>query len=120
MIKGKKPAFTAVAVEPADSPILSGGKAGAHKIQGIGAGFIPEILNRGIIDEVVTVSNEDAFAMARRLAKEEGILGGISSGAAIWAALEVAKRAENSGKICVVIIPSCGERYLSTPLAEGV
>ena len=120
VIKGKKPAFKAVAVEPADSPVLSGGKAGPHKIQGIGAGFIPEILNEEIIDEVVTVSNEDAFTIARRLAKEEGILGGISSGAAVWAALEVAKRAENSGKMYVVIIPSCGERYLSTPLAEEV
>ncbi len=120
VIKEKKPAFKAVAVEPADSAVLSGGKAGPHKIQGIGAGFIPEILNGEIIDEVVTVSNEDAFTMARRLAKEEGILGGISSGAAVWAALEVAKRAENSGKMYVVIIPSCGERYLSTPLAEEV
>ena len=120
VIKGKKPAFKAVAVEPADSPVLSGGKAGPHKIQGIGAGFIPEILNEEIIDEVVTVSSEDAFTIARRLAKEEGILGGISSGAAVWAALEVAKRAENSGKMYVVIIPSCGERYLSTPLAEEV
>jgi cysteine synthase A len=120
VIKAKKPTFTAVAVEPADSPILSGGKAGPHKIQGIGAGFIPEILNRGIIDEVVAVSNDDAFIMAKKLAKEEGILGGISSGAAVWAALEVAKRPENSGKLLVVVIPSCGERYLSTPLAEEV
>jgi len=120
VIKGKKPAFKAVAVEPAGSAVLSGGKAGSHKIQGIGAGFIPEILNREIIDEVVTVSNEDAFTMARRLAKEEGILGGISSGAAIWAALKVAKRAENSGMMYVVVLPSCGERYLSTPLAEEV
>jgi cysteine synthase A len=120
VIKGKKPAFKAVAVEPADSAVLSGGKAGSHKIQGIGAGFIPEILNGEIIDEVVTVSNEDAFTMARRLAKEEGILGGISSGAAVWAALKVAKRAENSGMMYVVVLPSCGERYLSTPLAEEV
>jgi len=120
VIKGKKPAFKAVAVEPAGSAVLSGGKAGSHKIQGIGAGFIPEILNREIIDEVVTVSNEDAFTMARRLAKEEGILGGISSGAAVWAALKVAKRAENSGMMYVVVLPSCGERYLSTPLAEEV
>lgn len=118
VIKGKKPAVTAVAVEPADSSVLSGGKAGPHKIQGIGAGFIPEILNRDIIDEVVTVSNEDAFTTARRVAKEEGILVGISSGAAVWAALEVAKRAENRGKMLVAIVPSCGERYLSTPLAE--
>ncbi len=120
VIKGKNPAFKAVAVEPADSPVLSGGKAGPHKIQGIGAGFIPDILNREIIDEVVTVSNEDAFTMARRMAKEEGIPVGISSGAAVWAALKVAKRAENSGKLLVVIIPSCGERYLSTALAEEV
>jgi cysteine synthase A len=118
VIKAKKPTFKAVAVEPADSPVLSGGKAGPHKIQGIGAGFVPEILNEGIIDEVVTVSNDDAFAMAKELAKEEGILGGISSGAAVWAALEVAKRKENSGKLLIVVIPSCGERYLSTPLAE--
>jgi cysteine synthase A len=117
VIKGKKPAVTAVAVEPADSPVLSGGKAGSHKIQGIGAGFVPEILNREIIDEVVTVSNEDAFTTARRVAKEEGILVGISSGAAVWAALEVARRTENRGKMLVVIVPSCGERYLSTPLA---
>lgn len=120
VIKAKNPAFKAVAVEPADSPVLSGGKAGPHKIQGIGAGFIPEILNREIIDEIVTVSNENAFTMAKRLVKEEGVLVGISSGAAVWAALEVAKRTENSGKIFVVIIPSCGERYLSTPLAEEV
>jgi cysteine synthase A len=118
VIKAKKPAFKAVAVEPADSPVLSGGKAGPHKIQGIGAGFIPDILNKEIIDEIVTVSNEDAFAMARRMAKEEGIPVGISSGAAVWGALEVANRPENSDRLFVVIIPSCGERYLSTPLAE--
>jgi cysteine synthase A len=118
VIKEKKPSFKAVAVEPADSPVLSGGKAGPHKIQGIGAGFIPEILNREIIDEVVTVSNEEAFSMARKMAREEGIPVGISSGAAVWAAMEVAKRADNRGKLLVVIIPSCGERYLSTPLAE--
>lgn len=120
VIKGKNPAVKAVAVEPADSPVLSGGKAGPHKIQGIGAGFIPDILNREIIDEVVAVSNEDAFTMARRMAKEEGIPVGISSGAAVWASLQVAQRAENSGKLLVVIIPSCGERYLSTALAEDV
>jgi cysteine synthase A len=120
VIKGKNPAFKAVAVEPADSPVLSGGKAGPHKIQGIGAGFIPDILNREIIDEVVAVSNEDAFTMARRMAKEEGIPVGISSGAAVWASLQVAKRAENRGRLLVVIIPSCGERYLSTALAEEV
>jgi cysteine synthase A len=118
VIKEKKPSFKAVAVEPADSPVLSGGKAGPHKIQGIGAGFIPEILNREIIDEVVTVSNEEAFSMARKMAREEGIPVGISSGAAVWAAMEVAKRADNRGKLLVVIIPSCGERYLSTPLTE--
>jgi cysteine synthase A len=120
VIKGKKPAARAVAVEPADSPVLSGGKAGPHKIQGIGAGFIPDILNREIIDEVVAVSNEDAFTMAKRMAKEEGIPVGISSGAAVWASLQVAKRAENNGKLLVVIIPSCGERYLSTALAQEV
>jgi len=120
VIKPKKPTFKAVAVEPVDSPILSGGKPGPHKIQGIGAGFVPDILNTEIIDEVVTVSNDDAFSMAKRLAKEEGILGGISSGAAVWAALGVARRAENSGKLLVVVIPSCGERYLSTPLAEEI
>ena len=118
VIKAKKPALKAVAVEPADSAVLSGGKAGPHKIQGIGAGFIPDILNKEIIDEIVTVSNEDAFAMARRMAKEEGIPVGISSGAAVWAALEVANRPENNDRLFVVIIPSCGERYLSTPLAE--
>jgi cysteine synthase A len=107
-----------VAVEHSDSPVLSGGNPGSHKIQGIGAGFIPDILNREIIDEVVAVSNEDAFAMAKRMAKEEGIPVGISSGAAVWAALEVARRTENRGKLFVVIIPSCGERYLSTALAE--
>jgi cysteine synthase A len=120
VIKGKNPAVKAVAVEPADSPVLSGGKAGPHKIQGIGAGFIPDILNREIIDEVVAVSNEDAFTMARRMAREEGIPVGISSGAAVWASLQVAQRAESSGKLLVVIIPSCGERYLSTALAEDV
>jgi cysteine synthase A len=118
VIKAKKPTFKAVAVEPSDSPVLSGGNPGPHKIQGIGAGFIPDILNREIIDEIVMVSNEDAFAMARSMAKEEGVPVGISSGAAVWAALKVAKRAENRGKCFVVIIPSCGERYLSTALAE--
>jgi cysteine synthase A len=118
VIKAKKSGFKVVAVEPSDSPVLSGGNPGSHKIQGIGAGFIPDILNREIIDEVVTVSNEDAFAMAKRMAKEEGIPVGISSGAAVWAALEVARRTENRGKLFVVIIPSCGERYLSTALAE--
>jgi cysteine synthase len=116
VIKARKPSFRAVAVEPADSPVLSGGKPGPHKIQGIGAGFIPAVLNKEIIDEIVTVSNEDAFETARRLGKEEGILCGISSGAAAWAALEIAGRSENEGKQIVVILPDTGERYLSTDL----
>jgi cysteine synthase A len=117
-LKQRKPGFRAVAVEPKDSPVLSGGKPGPHKIQGIGAGFIPEVLDRGVIDDIVHVDHRDAGAMARRLAREEGILAGISSGAAVWAALEVARRPENSGKLIVVIVPSCGERYLSTWLYE--
>ena len=116
VIKERKPSFRSIAVEPTDSPVLSGGQKGPHKIQGIGAGFIPEILDRAVIDDVVTVANEDAFATSRRLAKEEGILCGISSGAATWAALEVAKRPEARGKKIVVILPSAGERYLSTDL----
>ena len=116
VIKAKKPTFKAIAVEPTDSPVLSGGEKGPHKIQGIGAGFVPGILDRSVIDEVITVTNDDAFETARQLAEQEGILCGISSGAAIWVALQVAKRSENSGKQIVVILPSTGERYLSTPL----
>jgi cysteine synthase A len=113
-IKAKKPGFKAVAVEPEGSPVLSGGQPGPHKIQGIGAGFIPGVLNRGIIDEVIRVSNENAGITARRLARKEGILAGISGGAALWAGLEVAKRPENGEKLIVVILPDTGERYLST------
>lgn len=116
VIKARKPSFRSVAVEPADSPILSGGQPGPHKIQGIGAGFVPEVLNTEIIDDIVTVTNEQAFETARRLAELEGILCGISSGAAVWAALEVASQAENKGKQVVVLLPSTGERYLSTDL----
>jgi cysteine synthase A len=116
VIKQRKPSFKAVAVEPADSPVLSGGKPGPHKIQGIGAGFIPKVLNTGIIDEIITVTNNNAFETARVLAKTEGILCGISSGAAVWAAIETARRPENTGKQIVVILPSTGERYLSTDL----
>ena len=118
VLKARKPSFQAIAVEPDASPILSGGIKGPHPIQGIGAGFVPKVLNTGIYDEVIRVKNEDAFAFARRAAREEGLLVGISSGAALWAALEVAKRPENAGKLIVVIIPSCGERYLSTALYQ--
>jgi len=118
MIKQKKPSFRAVAVEPADSPILSGGKPGPHKIQGIGAGFVPEVLNTAIIDEVVTVTNDEAFETARELARTEGILCGISSGAAMAAALKLAQRKESRGKRIVVVLASTGERYISTDLFQ--
>jgi len=116
VIKARKPSFKAVAVEPDASPVLSGGPKGAHPIQGIGAGFVPDVLNTKIYDEIIRVKNDDAFDTARRMAREEGLLVGISSGAATWAALQVARRAENAGKLVVVIIPSFGERYLSTAL----
>jgi len=120
VIKKRKPSFKAIAVEPDASPVLSGGAPGPHKIQGIGAGFIPQVLNRDIIDEVIRVTNDNSGEAARKLAKSEGILAGISSGAAVWAALEVAKRKENKGKVIVVILPDTGERYLSTWLFQDV
>jgi cysteine synthase A len=116
VIKARKPSLRTVAVEPSDSPVLSGGKGGAHKIQGIGAGFVPDVLNTRIIDEIITVTNEQAFETARKLARMEGILCGISSGAAAWAALQLARRPENLGKQIVVVLPDTGERYLSTDL----
>ena len=120
VIKARKPSFRCVAVEPDASPVLSGGQAGPHPIQGIGAGFVPKILNTKIYDEIVRVKNDDAMDIARRMAREEGLLVGPSSGAAVWAALQVARRGENKGKLIVVIIPSFGERYLSTPLFAGL
>jgi len=116
VIKERKPTARFVAVEPAASPVLSGGAKGPHPIQGIGAGFIPPVLDRGLVDEIITVGNEDALSVARRLALEEGLLVGISSGAAAWAALEVARRPQNAGKLVVVVLPDFGERYLSTAL----
>jgi cysteine synthase A len=118
VIKKRKPGFKAIAVEPMDSPVLSGGKPGPHKIQGIGAGFVPEVLRTDLVDEIIQVSNDDAGEVARQLARQEGILAGISSGAAVWAALEVAKRPESKGKLIVVILPDTGERYLSTWLFQ--
>ncbi|KAB8319610.1 cysteine synthase A [Tolypothrix campylonemoides VB511288] len=118
VIKARKPSFKAIAVEPSNSPVLSGGQAGSHKIQGIGAGFVPDIVRTDLIDEVITVSDEQAIAFGRRLAREEGLLSGISSGAALYAAIQVAKRLQNAGSLIVMIQPSFGERYLSTPMFQ--
>lgn len=119
VIKPRKPGFAAIAVEPQDSPVLSGGQPGPHKIQGIGAGFVPDVLDVELVDEIIAVSNEDAFKTTRDLTQKEGILAGISSGAAAWVALKVARRPENKGKLIVVVLPDTGERYLSTPLFRG-
>ncbi|HEX9291283.1 MAG TPA: cysteine synthase A [Anaeromyxobacteraceae bacterium] len=118
VLKKRKPSVRIIAAEPKDSPVISGGKPGPHKIQGWGPGFVPKVLNKAVIDEVITVSNDDSAVLARRLCKEEGILSGISCGGALWAALEVAKRPENEGKLIVVVLPDTGERYLSTWLFE--
>ena len=115
-LKSQNPAVKVVAVEPAGSPVLSKGTPGAHKIQGIGAGFVPKVLNTGVYDEVIAVENEDAFATGKRIGQREGVLVGISSGAAVWAALQLAKRPENQGKTIVALLPDTGDRYLSTPL----
>lgn len=119
-IKKRKPGLKAIAIEPENSPVLSGGRPGPHKIQGIGAGFVPKVLEMGLVDEVVKVSNENAGLFAKRLAKEEGVLAGLSSGAAVWVAIEVAKRQENKGKMIVVILPDTGERYISTWMFNGM
>ncbi len=120
VIKARKPSFRCIAVEPDASPVLSGGQKGPHMIQGLGAGFVPDVLAREVCDEIIRVKNEDALVTARRMAKEEGLLVGISAGAAVWAALEVGKRAESAGKMIVAIVPSYGERYLTTPLFTGL
>lgn len=120
VLKQRKPLVQIIAVEPAASPVLSGGAKGPHPIQGIGAGFVPDVLETSVLDEIITVTNDDAFATAHRAAREEGLLVGISAGAALWAALQVAARPENAGKQVVVIVPDFGERYLSTPLFEGL
>jgi cysteine synthase A len=120
VIKARKPSFRAIAVEPSNSPVLAGGRPGPHKIQGIGAGFIPQVLKMDSIDEVISVTDEDAIAYGRRLAREEGLLSGISTGAALYAAIRVAQRQENEGRLIVMIQPSFGERYLSTPLFQDL